>query len=323
MRRVISTAAAVIVCLLGAACGDDNSTASTAPPTTAGTSTATTLAPSFPITVGSGANAVTLEAKPEKIVSLSPTATEILFAIGAGKQVTAVDDQSNYPPEAPKSDLSGFKPNVEAIAKKNPDLVVIQFDTANLVAGLKALRIPVLTQAPAQTLSDAYTQIEQLGVATGNVGGAAETVSRMQTQFDAATKTVKKPATPLRYYHEVDNTFYTATSSTFIGEIYKLAGLVNIGDAADKDKSGYPQLSAEYIIQQDPDIIFLADAKCCGETAQKVGARAGWSTLKAVKTGAIIPIDEDLASRWGPRTPDLFEAIVKSINALPAAVGAK
>jgi iron complex transport system substrate-binding protein len=322
MRRFISTAAAVIVCVLGAACGDDNGTASTAPSTTAG-STATTLAPTFPVTVGSGASAVTIKARPEKIVSLSPTATEILFAIGAGKQVAAVDDQSNFPPEAPKSDLSGFKPNVEAIAKKNPDLVVIQFDTANLAAGLKALNIPVLSQAPAQTISDAYTQIEQLGVATGNIGGAAETVGRMQTRIDAAVKTVKKPSTPLRYYHEVDNTFYTATSSTFIGEIYKLAGLVNIGDAADKDKSGYPQLSAEYIIQQDPDIIFLADAKCCGETAQKVGARAGWSTLKAVKTGAIIPIDEDLASRWGPRTPDLFEAIVKSINALPATVGAK
>ena len=322
MRRFISTAVAVIVCLLGAACGDDNDTASTTPPTT-GSTTATTLAPAFPVTVGSGANAVTIKAKPEKIVSLSPTATEILFAIGAGKQVTAVDDQSNYPPEAPKSDLSGFKPNVESIAKKNPDLVVIQFDTANLVAGLKALNIPVLTQAPAQKISDAYTQIEQLGAATGNIGGAAQTVATMQTRIDAAGKTVKKPTTALRYYHEVDNTFYTATSSTFIGEIYKLAGLVNIGDAADKDKSGYPQLSAEYIIQQDPDIIFLADAKCCGETAQKIGARAGWSTLKAVKTGAIIPIDEDLASRWGPRTPDLFEAIVKAINALPATVGAK
>jgi iron complex transport system substrate-binding protein len=322
MRRFISTAAAVIVCLLAAACGDDNGSASTTPSTTV-SSTATTLAASFPVTVGSGANATTIKAKPEKIVSLSPTATEILFAIGAGKQVTAVDDQSNFPPEAPKSDLSGFKPNVEAIAQKNPDLVVIQFDTANLVAGLKALNIPVLSQAPAQTLSDAYSQIEQLGAATGNIGGAAETVGRMQSRIEAAAKTVKKPSTPLRYYHEVDNTFYTATSSTFIGEIYKLAGLVNIGDAADKDKSGYPQLSAEYIIQQDPDIIFLADAKCCGETAQKVGARAGWSTLKAVKTGAIIPIDEDLASRWGPRTPDLFEAIVKSINALPATVGAK
>lgn len=322
MRRFISIATAVVMCILGAACGDSSGTAATPAPTTANTGT-TTLAPAFPITVGTGANAVTIKAKPEKIVSLSPTATEILFAIGAGKQVTAVDDQSDYPPEAPKSDLSGFKPNVEAIARKNPDLVVIQFDTAGLVAGLKTLNIPVLTQPPAQKLTDAYSQIEQLGAATGNIGGAADTVAKMQQRIDAAVKTVKKPATPLRYYHEVDNTYYTATSSTFIGEIYTLAGLTNIGDAADKDKSGYPQLSAEYIIQQDPDIIFLADAKCCGETAQKVGARPGWSTLKAVKTGAIIPIDEDLASRWGPRTPDLFEAIVKAINALPATVGTK
>ena len=322
MRRFIFIATAVVMGVLGAACGDSNGTAATPAPTTASTGT-TTLAPAFPITVGTGANAVTIKAKPEKIVSLSPTATEILFAIGAGKQVTAVDDQSDYPPEAPKSDLSGFKPNVEAIARKNPDLVVIQFDTAGLVAGLKALNIPVLTQPPAQKLIDAYSQIEQLGAATGNIGGAADTVTTMQRRIDAAVKAVKKPATPLRYYHEVDNTYYTATSSTFIGEIYTLAGLTNIADAADKDKSGYPQLSAEYIIQQDPDIIFLADAKCCGETAQKVGARPGWSTLRAVKTGAIIPIDEDLASRWGPRTPDLFEAIVKAINALPATAGAK
>ena len=105
--------------------------------------------------------------------------------------------------------------------------------------------------------------------------------------------------------------------------LLQTAGLRNIADAADKDKSGYPQLSVEYIIQQNPDIIFLADAKCCGETAQKVGARAGWSTLSAVKSGSIIPIDDDLASRWGPRTADLFEAIVKAVNALPAMASAK
>jgi iron complex transport system substrate-binding protein len=237
--------------------------------------------------------------------------------------VVAVDDQSNYPPEAPKSDLSGFKPNVEAIAQKSPDLVVIQFDTANLVAGLKALSIPVLVHAPAKKLTEAYTQFEQLGAATGNIGGAAEAVAKMQTRIDAAAKSAKKPSAPLSYYHEVENTYYTATSSTFIGELYTLAGLRNIADAADKDKSGYPQLSAEYIIQQNPDIIFLANAKCCGETAEKVAARAGWSTLTAVKSKSIIPIDDDLASRWGPRTADLFEAIVKAVNSLPAMASVK
>jgi iron complex transport system substrate-binding protein len=323
MKRLMSIIGAIAVCFVGAGCGDDSSTTASTSPTTTGAPSTTVATATFPVTVGTGANAVTIKSRPEKIVSLSPTATEILFAIGAGKQVTAVDDQSNYPPEAPKSDLSGFKPNVEAIAKKSPDLVVIQFDTANLVAGLKALSIPVLVQAPAQRLTEAYTQFEQLGAATANLGGAAEAVSKMQTRIEAATKATKKPATPLSYYHEVDNTYYSATSSTFIGELYTLAGLRNIADAADKDKSGYPQLSAEYIIQQNPDIIFLADAKCCGETAQKVGARAGWSTLSAVKTASIIPIDDDLASRWGPRTADLFEAIVKAVNALPAMASAK
>src|SRR6184192_3319193 len=143
----------VALVLLAAACGGSQPAA-----------TSTTQAAHFPLTITRPDGvAVTITHQPHRIVSLSPTATEILFAIGAGTQVTAVDDQSNYPPEAPKSDLTGFKPNVEAIARKNPDLVVIQFDTANLVAGLKALNIPVLSQPPAQTLSDSYSQVEQLG----------------------------------------------------------------------------------------------------------------------------------------------------------------
>lgn len=119
---------------------------------------------SFPVTVGK----LTLEKRPEKIVSLSPTATEMLFAIGAGKQVTAVDDQSNYPPEAPKSDLSGFQPNAEAIAGRSPDLVVLANDMNKIVDQLTALKIPVLLAPAAATLEDTYQQITDLGALTGH-----------------------------------------------------------------------------------------------------------------------------------------------------------
>lgn len=311
MKRIAMFTAALAALLTS--CGD-----SAAPASQSGQAQPTTTSGgAFPVTIGSGSSAATINARPVRIVSLSPTGTEMLFAIGAGKQVIAVDDQSNFPADAPRSDLSGFKPNVEAIAKKNPDLVVIQFDTNNLTSGLKALGVPVITHPPARTLADSYTQFEQLGAATGNVGGAAEAVLKMRTRIDEVAKTAKKPARPLRYYHEVDNTLYTATSSTFIGEIYKLAGLDNIADAADRDKSGFPQLSAEYLIQQDPDVVFLSNVKCCQETPAKFAARAGFANLKAVKSGAIIPVDDDLASRWGPRTPELFESIVKAVNSVP------
>lgn len=304
---------AALLALVAAACGDDGGTA--AGSSGAPASTTRGDAATFPITIGTGATAVTIDKKPARIVSLSPTATEMLFAIGAGPQVVAVDDQSNFPPEAPKSTLSGFTPNIEAIAGRSPDLVVAQYDSNNLVAGLKALKIPVLLQPPATTVAGSYTQMEQLGAATGNIGGAAEAVGKMKSEMDKLAASVKKPATPLKYFHEVDNTLYTATSSTFIGDVYRMVGLTNIADAADKDKTGYPQVSAELILQADPDIIFLAD----GETPASVAARPGWSQLKAVRNGAVIVIDTDLASRWGPRTPKLLEAVVKGLEKVPAA----
>ena len=110
---------------------------------------------------------------PTRIVSLSPTATEDLFAIGAGKQVVAVDNQSNYPSNAPLTKLSGYTPNAEAVAAYNPDLVVVSFDGNHIVEALGKLKIPVLVEPTASTLAQAYTQIEQLGTATGQTAQAA------------------------------------------------------------------------------------------------------------------------------------------------------
>lgn len=266
---------------------------------------------------GSGAKAASQPASqpatPSHIVSLSATATEMLFAIGAGPQVKAVDDQSNYPPTAPRTKLSGYQPNVEAIAGYSPDLVVLS-DGA-VAPQLRALHIKVMVAPPAKTLTDSYDQITELGKTTGHTREAAQVVSGMKHDIADIAARVPRDAKELTYYHEVDNTYFTASSRTFIGQIYAIARLHDIADAADKQGSGgYPQLSAEYIVQQNPDLIFLADGKCCGQSPQTIAARPGWGGLRAVTAHHVIVLDDDIASRWGPRVVDLLRTVVQAAD---------
>ena len=274
---------------------------------------------SFPVTLTAANGQVTIASKPSAIVSLSPTATEMLFAIGAGAQVKAVDDQSNYPPEAPKTKLSGFQPNVEAIANYQPDLVVVSGDIPGLVTSLKKISIPVLVEPAAKTLDDSYIQIAQLGLATGHVAEAGTLVANMRSRIQTIIASAPKFASPPTYYHELDNTYFTATSKTFIGTVYGLLGMKNIADPANKKASDYPQLSAEYIIQANPQIIFLADTKCCGQSLRTVRKRAGWNQITAVRDGRVITLDDDVASRWGPRIVDFLQTVVNALKDLKQA----
>jgi iron complex transport system substrate-binding protein len=299
--------AALALALSAAACGDDDTQ-------TADAATSTTDAEAaFPVSIETPSGEVTIEEEPDAVVSVSPTATEMLFAIGAGDQVVAVDDFSNYPPEAPVTDLSGHEPNVEAIASYEPDLVVLSFDPGDVVSGLEALDIPTIVQDAAATLDDTYAQIEQLGQATGHVEDAEQVAAQIEADIADIVDSVEASGQPLSYYHELDQTFYSATSSTFIGQLYALAGLENIADRAD-DGSGYPQLSQEFIVDADPDFVFLADTKCCEQSAQTVADRPGWSSLTAVKESQVVELDDDIASRWGPRVVDLLDTIVDAVN---------
>jgi iron complex transport system substrate-binding protein len=280
----------------------------------------------FPVTLKMGATSVTIKKQPARIVSLSPTATEMLFAIGAGKQVKAADDYSNFPANAPKTKLSGFKPNVEAIVAYKPDLVVVSAD-GDAMKALRALKIPVIVLPAAEKLADSYAQIEQLGAATGHIADAVKVSSTMQAEIAAIVATVPKRTTPLRYFHELDNTLYSVTSKTFVGQLYSLLGMSNVADPADKDGFGYPQLSAEFLVASDPDVILLADTKCCAQDAAAVAKRAGFSGLSAVKSGQIVALDDDVASRWGPRIVDLLRVLANSTASLkgtpsPVGVGA-
>jgi iron complex transport system substrate-binding protein len=279
----------------------------------ANTGNAASPKPPFPVTVKAANGSVTIKRRPTRIISLSPTATEDLFAFGAGKQVIAVDDQSNYPARAPRTKLSGYKPNAEAVAAYKPDVVVASADTNGLLAALGKLRIPVLLDRPAQSLAQAYAQINQLGRATGHAKTSTRLIKRIRAQIAALIK-----ATPhgraLSVYHELSPDYFSATSKTFIGRVYALFGLSNIADSADKTGGGYPQLAGEYVIASDPDLIVLSDTKCCAQTPQTVAARPGWSGLKAVRNGNVVPVSDDIASRWGPRIVAFARTIAARIK---------
>jgi iron complex transport system substrate-binding protein len=262
----------------------------------------------FPVTIHAANGDVTIKARPTRIVSLSPTATEDLFAVGAGKQVIAVDDQSDYPKQAPQTKLSGFTPNIEAIASYSPDLVVVSND-GGLVASLQKLGMTVLLQPAADNVAQAYEEIRQLGKATGHTAAATKVVRSMQRKLTALIRSVPKKSRHLTIYHELTPDYYSATSSTFIGRLYKLFGFRNIADAADKSGFGYPQLSGEYIVAENPDIVVLADSICCAQNAASVAARPGWANVNAVKKKRVVAINDSVASRWGPRLIDFARAV--------------
>ncbi|MEY3492590.1 MAG: hypothetical protein RL413_8 [Actinomycetota bacterium] len=252
---------------------------------------------------------------PTRIVSLSPTHTEMLFALDAGSQVVAVDSLSNHPEEAASvlTDLSAYEPNVEAISSYEPDLVVIADDYTGLTEQLDAIGIPVWEGLAPSSLDDVYEQIEDLGRAIGRVEEASEVVGLMKSGVESILSQAPGLDLGLTYYHELDDTYYSATSNTFIGSLYELFGLRNIADVTE-GTSDYPQLSAEFIVSQDPDMIFLADTVCCGVTAESVGARPGWGDLSAVDRGLVFEMNDDLASRWGPRIIDYLWAISEALT---------
>jgi iron complex transport system substrate-binding protein len=255
----------------------------------------------------------TAAAAPKRIVSLSPTATETLFRIGAGKQVIAVDDQSDYPKSAPRTSLSGFTPNVEAIVAYKPDLVVISYSPKDFAGALAKAHVRVLDQEPANTFKDAYAQIVQLGRVTGHLQEANSLVARMKAKIARLVKGAPKRA--LSVYDELSPDYYSATSASIIGQVLRLFGLKNIADAAPGSASvGAVQLSAEYIVSQSPDLIVLADTRCCGQSRSKVSQRPGWGTIAAVRKGAIAVIDDSIASRWGPRLVNFVNAVASALK---------
>lgn len=265
----------------------------------------------FPVTVQPrGGAALTLDAPPRRIVSLSPAETEILYGIDAGDQLVGVDRYSNYPPDAPRTGIDPLNPDPESIAKYRPDLVVASDDAGGLVSGLAKIDIPVLVVPAPEDIEQTYDVWRLLGRATGNVAAADRLVGQVRGELDRVVASAPEPAEPLTYFHELDPTLHSATSDTFIGKVYERFGLRNIADSAKQGPTaGYPQLSAEQVIKANPDLVFLADTRCCAANAATVADRPGWNVLNAVRNGTVVELNDDVASRWGPRLLQLVRAV--------------
>lgn len=320
LRLVAVLGAAVACAAVVTACGSSASGTSSpaAGPSASGGAASATASTSFPLTVKSASGTVTIKTEPARIVSLDPTSTEDLYAVGAGHQVVAVDEDSNYPAGVPKTSLSGLTPNIEAIAKYNPSLVVASQDSGGLVAGLAKLGIPVLVEPAVTTLTAAYAQIEQVGQAAGHAAQAASVTASMKQQIAATVAKAGTSHKDLTYYWEVSaNPYYSATSATFIGQVAGLFGLTNIADKASKPSDGgYPELSQEYIVTAKPQLIFLADNEAAdgGQTPAIVAKRPGWSGIPAVADHEVVGLNDDIASRWGPRLPQLVTEIAQAVE---------
>jgi iron complex transport system substrate-binding protein len=313
----VAAAIAIAAAAVLSGCGSASSNSSTS--AAQATSPAGTAA-AFPVRVTPANGPVTIKARPVRIVSLDPTSTEDLYAVGAGPQVVAVDQNSNYPAGVPKTGLSGLTPNIEAIVRYNPGLVVASQNSGGLVSAMTKLGVPVLIEPAVSTLDGAYGQIQQIGEATGHAVRAARVVAGMKQQIAAAVREAGTAHRGVSYYWELSaSPFYSATSSTFIGQVVGLFGLKNIADAVSKPADGgYPQLSQEYIVTAKPQVIFLADNQPAdgAQSPAVVAKRPGWSGIPAVENHEIIGLNDDIASRWGPRLPQLVAEIAAAIERL-------
>ncbi len=311
-RQLTALVAVPVLALAAAACSSSPASPGSAPPAAA-------AAAGFPATITSFAGKVHVPVRPGSIISLSPTVTEMLYAIGAGRQVKAVDDDSDFPADAPITKLSGYTPNAEAIAAYKPDLVVISNNIAGITAKLQALSVPVLTLPAAVNLQQEYAEFDQLGQATGHLTQARQEVARLKAAVSKIVANEPARKTPLTYYYEVStDPYYSATSDTFIGSVLSLLGLKSIADVAKGAAAagGYPTLSAEFILKSNPDYIILTDTgpTAGGQSAATVSSRPGWSVLSAVKDKHIIMLNADIASRWGPRVVEMLQDVARALK---------
>jgi len=315
--------AVMVVASLAVACAACSSSAASSGSGAASTSAATGSTAGFPVTVTTAGGTAHLSSRPDAIISLSPTATEMLYAIGAGSQVKAVDSDSDYPANAPHTKLSAYQPNAEAIAAYKPDLVIISNDINGITAKLTALSIPVLDLPAAPNVSSVYSEFTQLGAATGHAAQARTEDQKLKADVSQIVSSEPHRSAPLTYYFELGtDPYYSVTDSTFIGSLLSLLGMKSIADTASGAAAagGYPSLSAEFILKSNPDYIILSDTGSTGggQSAATVSARPGWSVLTAVKDKHVVVLNADIASRWGPRIVQLLQTVAAGIKPGPS-----
>ena len=261
---------------------------------------------------------VTLAAPAQRIVTLAPSLTEFVFAVGAGEQLVGRDDLSDFPAEA--SDIASIGStfgdiNTEAILALEPDLVLAaEINTPEQVQELESLGLTVYYLSNPLTYDELYEQVNLFGQLTGHEEEAAALAESLAARVEAVTSAIATAAEKPTVFYEIDGTDpakpWTTGPGTFINTMITMAGGVNIGGVL---SDAFAQISAEEIVAQDPDIIILGDV-VYGVTIESVAERAGWADLTAVKEGSIFAFDDNLASRPGPRLVDGLEELLKILH---------
>lgn len=290
----------LVLALVVGACGDDTPADSTVTPADASV---------FPVTV----RGTEIPALPERIVSLSATHTEVLFEIGAGDRIIATDVFSDYPAAALDTEkVDAFNLSVEAVAALDPDLVILSYDPGEAMSGFAALGIPAVLFAPPgpTDLDGVYAEWLDLGAATGQGESAEALVAQVSREIDLIIDDLPQTLRSFTYFVELDSTLFTAGAGSLLDTVFGTLGMTNVVGA---DAGPFPQVSTEFLLDVDPDFVFLADTVCCGQTAGTVAERPGWDALSAVQNGRVIELDDSVASRWSHRILDLFIVVAKAV----------
>jgi len=270
------------------------------------------------ITLADGLNRqVVLESAAQRVISLAPSNTEILFSIGAGDQVVGRDAYSDYPAQALEvTDIGSTYEalNTELIVSLKPDLILVaEVNTAEQVKTLEDLGLTVYYLKNPTTLEEMYVNLEIVAQLTGREASAVSLIESLKVRVAAVDEMIMPLSSRISIFYELDGTDpakpYTAGGGTFITLLIERAGGYNIAS----DIEGYPQFSLEQVVAADPAFIILGDS-AFGVTAELVAARPGWENLSAVKNNQVLPFDDNLLSRPGPRLVDGLEALVAILH---------
>jgi iron complex transport system substrate-binding protein len=289
--------------LIAGACGDDTPADSTITPADS---------PAFPVTV----RGTEIPALPERIVSLSATHTEVLYEIGVGDRIIATDVFSDHPAAALETEkVDAFNLSVEAVAALDPDLVILSYDPGDAMSGFAALGIPAVLFAPPgpTDLDGVYAEWLDLGRASGQTESAEALVAQVSRDIDLIVDDLPQTLRSFTYFIELDSTLFTVAPGSLLDTVFGMLGMTNV---IGPDAGPFPQVSTEFLLDADPDFVFLADTVCCGQTAETVAARPGWDEMSAVQNGNVVELDDSIASRWSHRIVELFRVVAKEVSGI-------
>jgi len=270
----------------------------------------------YPLTVKDQMDrSVTVEREPERIVSLAPSNTEILFALGLGDRVVGVTNYCDYPEEAKsKEKIGGFAdPNMEKIVSLKPDLVMATEAHQKPVEQLEKLNIPVVVLT-SKNIPDMLDSIEIVGKICGREAESFKIADELRNRIKAVEDKVAEipqDKRPKVYYEVWPEPFTTAGPGTFVNDIIEKAGGQNIADDA---KKAYPEYSQEMIISKNPDIIIFSHHGSSNTAVEDILKRPGWENIDAVKDKKVFYVDENIVQRSTPRLVDGLERFAEIIH---------